>query len=97
MTEYSRSRRQVILNSAAWIGGIAAIAVASRRASAAMQQVDVPAQSPLGIAIANRCKVSSADHDAIKARLMAELAADPSLTTLSEQCPICGCPIIVSR
>jgi hypothetical protein len=97
MTEFSSSRRRLIFNSAALIGGVAAVAAATRSAAAAMQQVDVPAQSPLGIAIANRCKVSSADHDAIRGRLMAELAANPSLSTLSEQCPICGCPIIVSR
>ncbi len=96
MTEFSTSRRHLLFNSAAWIGGIAALA-ATRPAGAAMQQVDVRQKSPLGVAIANRCKVSSADHDAIRARLMAELAANLSLGTLSEQCPICGCPIIVSR
>ena len=97
MTEFSPSRRRLIFNSAAWVGGITAVAALARPAGAAMQEVDVPAQSPLGVAIANRCKVSSADHDAIRAQLKAELAANPSLTTLSEQCPICGCPIIVSR
>lgn len=97
MNKFSPSRRKLIFNSAAWIGGIAAVAAASKPAGAAMQQVDVPAQSPLGIAIANRCKVLSADHDTIRARLMAELAANPSLRTLSEECPICGCPVVVSR
>lgn len=95
MSEF-RTRRQLFLGSAAWIGGLAAFA-AARPAGAAMQQVEVPATSKLGIAIANRCKVSSADHDAIKAELAARLAADPSLVSLSEQCPICGCPIVVSR
>ncbi len=97
MTEFCKSRRQLIFNSAVWIGGVAAIAAAPKSAGAAMQQVEVPAASELGIAIANRCKVSSSDHDAIKAQLAARLAANPSLVSLSEQCPICGCPIVVSR
>ena len=95
MTE-PKTRRQVLLSTAAWVGGIA-VAVAAKPAGAAMQSVEVRPTSPLGIAIANRCKVSSTDHDAIKARLMAELAANPSLVTLSERCPICGCPVVASR
>jgi hypothetical protein len=95
MTE-AKTRRQLLLGSAAWVGGIAALTVA-KPAGAAMQEVEVRAASPLGAAIANRCNVSSADHDAIKAQLTKELAANPSLGTLSERCPLCGCPIIVSR
>ncbi|HEY7990017.1 MAG TPA: hypothetical protein VID77_01395 [Stellaceae bacterium] len=91
-----RTRRQLLLGSVAWIGGLAAVA-ASLPAGAAMQQVKVPPTSDLGIAIANRCKVSSADHDAIKAQLAARLAANPMLGSLSEKCPLCGCPIVVSR
>jgi hypothetical protein len=96
MSEFSKTRRQLLRSSAAWVGGLAALATA-RPAGAAMQQVGVSAQSPLGIAIVNRCKVQSADHDAIRARLMAELAAEPSLGTLTERCPLCGCPVTVSR
>jgi hypothetical protein len=96
MPEFSKTRRQLIFNSAAWIGGIAAVA-AAKPAGAAMQQVEVPPASPLGVAIANRCKVSSAEHDSIRAQLTAQLDANPSLGTLSERCPLCGCPIIVSR
>jgi hypothetical protein len=92
----AKTRRQLLLGTAAWVGGIAAIA-AARPAGAAMQSMEVRPSSPLGVAIANRCKVSSADHDPIKARLLTELAANPSLDTLSERCPICGCPVIVSR
>jgi hypothetical protein len=96
MTDFSTTRRQLILNSAAWIGGIAALA-ATKPAGAAMQQVEVRPTSPLGIAIVNRCKVSSAEHSALRAELMTQLAANPSLGTLSERCPICGCPVVVSR
>lgn len=95
MTE-AKTRRQLLLGSAAWVGGITALA-ASRPAGAAMQEVEVRPTSGLGAAIANRCNVSSADHDAIKAQLAKQLAANPSLGTLSEKCPLCGCPIIVSR
>ena len=90
------TRRQLLRGSIGWIGGVAVLA-AAKPAGAAMQQVEVRPQSPLGTAIANRCKVASPDHDAIRARLMALLAANPSLGTLSEQCPICGCPIVVNR
>jgi hypothetical protein len=96
MRDFSKTRRQLLRSSAAWVGGLAALA-AARPAGAAMQQVKVPAQSPLGFAIANRCKVQSADHDAIRARLTVELAADQSLGTLTERCPLCGCPVTVSR
>lgn len=96
MSEISKTRRQLLRSSAAWVGGLAALA-AAKPAGAAMQQVEVPAQSPLGIAIANRCKAQSADHGAIRARLLAELAADPGRRSLTEQCPLCGCPVTVSR
>ena len=96
MADFSKTRRQLILNTAALVGGFAAVA-AARPAGAAMEQVEVRPTSPLGIAIANRCKVSSGEHDAIKARLMAMLAANPSLGALRERCPICGCPIVASR
>jgi hypothetical protein len=91
-----KTRRQLLRSSVGWIGG-ATVLVAATSAGAAMQSVKVRPQSPLGIAIANRCKVASPDHDAIRARLTALLAANPSLGTLSEQCPICGCPIVVNR
>jgi hypothetical protein len=96
MTESAKSRRELLLGTAAWVGGIAALA-AAKPAGAAMQRYDVSPKSPLGIAVANRCIVSSSEHDAIKSQLLAQLAANPLLQTLTERCPICGCPIIVSR
>lgn len=96
MSEISKTRRDMLRRSAAWLGGVAAL-TAVRPAGAAMQQTEVPALSPLGIAIINRCKAQSADHDTIRERLMAELASDPSLRSLTEQCPLCGCPVTVSR
>jgi hypothetical protein len=96
MTESSKSRRELLLGTAAWVGGIAALA-AAKPAAATMQRYDVKPTSPLGIAIANRCKLAADDHADIKAQLMAELAGNPSLQSLTERCPICGCPIVVSR
>jgi hypothetical protein len=93
MAEFSR--RNLLSNAAAWAGGIAALA-AAKPGAAAMQRVDVNPQSPLGIAILNRCGPDSAHAD-IKARLQARLAADASLQTLTETCPICGCSVTVSR
>ena len=95
MMKFSESRGRLTFHSAGWIGRVAALAASP--AGAAMQQVEVPAQSPLGIAIANRCKAQSADHGAILARLLAELATEPSRGILTECCPLCGCPVTVSR
>ncbi|HEX4113313.1 MAG TPA: hypothetical protein VH020_12330 [Stellaceae bacterium] len=96
MTEFSKARRQLMLGTAAWVGGIAGMA-AAKPAGAAMQAVELKPTSPLGAAVANRCKLAADDHADIRAQLMAELAADPALKSLTERCPICGCPIIVSR
>jgi hypothetical protein len=95
MSEFSRARRRLLLSTAAWVGGVAALG-ATRPAGAAMQAEPLSPQSNLGLAVANRCGPSS-DHAALKAQLEAELAANPSLATLTAKCPICGCPVVVSR
>jgi hypothetical protein len=63
-----------------------------------VQQVN-PA-SPLGLDLANRCSVSN-EHATIAALLEAKLAARtaPAGATLYETalCPVCGCPITVTR
>jgi hypothetical protein len=94
MSDFSRERRLLLLGGVAWVGGLAA--VSARPAGAAMQQVEIPRGSPFGAAIANRCS-ADAEHADIAARLRAELAADPSLKSASAECPICGCPVVVSR
>jgi len=91
-----KTRRQLLRGSLGWVGA-AAVLMAARPSGAAMRRVEVQPQSPLGVAIAKRCKVSSPDHDAIRAQLKGLLAANPSLGALSEKCPICGCPIVVTR
>jgi hypothetical protein len=94
MSEVMHERRRLLLSTAAWVGGLAAVAAA--RSARAFQVEEMPPTSAMGRAYANRCGGSS-EHAALIARLQALLADDPSARSMSETCPICGCPIIVSR
>jgi hypothetical protein len=94
MSEVMHERRRLLLSTAAWVGGLAAVA-AARPARAFQVEVMDPG-SAVGRAYANRCGGSS-EHAALIARLQTLLTNDPSAQSLSETCPICGCPIIVSR
>lgn len=91
----SISRRLLLGTS---LGGAAACVVA--RPAHALTTETIEPGSAVGLAYANRCTPDSA-HAAIEAELNARLAvqAAPSGTTISasEVCPICGCPISVSR
>ena len=94
MSEIMHQRRRLLLSSAAWVGGLAA--VAASRPARAFQVEEMPPTSAVGRDYANRCG-GSAEHAALIARLEALLANDPSVQSMSETCPICRCPIIVSR
>jgi len=94
MSEVMHERRRLLLSTAAWVGGLAA--VAATRPARAFQVEEMPPTSAVGRAYANRCG-GSAEHAALIARLEALLANDPTARSMSETCPICGCPIIVSR
>ena len=94
MSEVMHERRRLLLSTAAWVGGLAAIAAA--RPARAFQVEEMPPTSAVGRAYANRCGGSS-EHAALIARLETLLANDPSVPSISETCPICGCPIIVNR
>jgi hypothetical protein len=94
MSEVMHERRRLLLSSAAWVAGLAA--VAATRSAHAFQVEEMPPTSAIGRAYANRCGGSS-EHAALIARLETLLASDPSARSMSETCPICGCPIIVSR
>jgi hypothetical protein len=94
MSEITHERRGLLLSAAAWVGGLAAFA--ATRPARAFQVEEMPPTSAIGRAYANRCGGSS-EHAALIARLQALLAKDPSAQSMSETCPICGCPIIVSR
>jgi hypothetical protein len=94
MTGVVHQRRRMLLSSAAWAGSLAVVAVT--RPARAFQVEVTPPTSAVGRAYANRCG-GSAGHAALIARLEALLANDPSARSMSETCPICGCPVIVNR
>ena len=94
MSEVVHERRRLLLSTDAWVGGLAA--VAATRSARAFQVEEMPPTSAIGRAYAGRCGGSS-EHAALITRLQALLADDPSTRSISETCPICGCPIIVSR
>ena len=87
-------RRRLLRSAAACVG--AAAAFAATRSAGAWQVEQIAPESPLGTALANRC-VRSSDHAALVAQLQAQLAKEPSASSLTATCPICGCPVIVSR
>jgi hypothetical protein len=94
MSEITHERRGLLLSTAAWVGGLPA--AAATRPARGFQVEEMPPTSAIGRAYANRCGGSS-EHAALIARLQALLANDPAARSMSETCPICGCPIIVSR
>jgi hypothetical protein len=94
MGDFVQDRRRLLRSTAAWfLGGVALTAT---RSAKAWETKSLSATSPLGIAVANRCG-GPTDHAWLVAQLKAQLAEDPSLETLSAICPLCGCPVIVSR
>lgn len=95
MAEFKPDRRQLLLSTAAWIGGLATVVAAAAPARAFEEQT-LAAKSPLGLAVANRCSLASG-HAALAAQLRTELAQNPALTSLSATCPLCGCPVVVTR
>jgi hypothetical protein len=94
VTHFDRNRRRVLLSTVAWVGGFAVLAGA--RPAKAWQEQKLSLKSPLGLAYADHCNAAP-DHAALAAALQARLADDPSLTSLSATCPLCGCPVIVNR
>ena len=94
MSEIMHERRRLLLSTAAWVGGLAGVAVT--RSARAFQVEEMPPTSAIGRVYAGRCDGSS-EHAALITRLQALLANDPSARSMSETCPICGWPVIVSR
>ena len=93
-SDVARARRHLLRSAAAWVG--AAATFAATRSAGAWQIEEIAPESPLGVALANRCG-GPADHAALVAQLQAQLAKEPSVSSLTATCPICGCPVIVSR
>ncbi len=68
----------------------------------AMSQQTIGAGSELGIAYANRCSVATdSNHAGLVGDLQAVLAqrsgAKGEVLTQTAYCPICGCPVTVTR
>jgi len=93
------NRRAFLLGTAAALGGGGA-ALALMRSASALSIEKISAQSPLGVAFSNRCQ-PDAEHERIRKLLEEQLSRESGApgTTLTAQefCPLCGCPIIVSR
>jgi hypothetical protein len=94
MTNLERDRRRLLLSTVAWVAGITAVAT-TRRANA-FQTQEMPASSKLGIAFSQRCGTQS-QHATLIAKLQSMLAQDSSRQSMTATCPICGCPVTVSR
>jgi len=94
MREITHARRRLLLSTAAWAGGLAGAAAV--RPARAFQVEEMTPTGAVGRAYSQRCGGAS-EHASLIARLQAQLADDPSATTMTATCPLCGCPIVVSR
>jgi hypothetical protein len=94
MSEITHARRRLLLSTAAWAGGLAAAAAV--RPARAFQVEEMTPMGAVGRAYAQRCGGAS-EHATLVARLQAQLADDPSAATMTATCPLCGCPVVVSR
>jgi hypothetical protein len=90
MSEIIHERRRLLLSTAAWVGGLAA--VAANRLARAFQVEEMPPTGAVGRAYANRCSSGSPEHEALIARLQALLANDPSAASMTATCPILRLP-----
>jgi hypothetical protein len=97
MTTAPKSRRDLLVTTAIWAGGALATALLfSARRAGAFEIYEAPATSGLGLAYTNRCGPAS-EHSAMTMRMKGELARDSAAPSMTEQCPICGCPVTVWR
>jgi hypothetical protein len=94
MEKVDRSRRRLLQASASLFGGSAALAFTS--SARAWEEVPMQPGSAAAQDYAQRCG-GLGEHAALTRKLQLALAQNPSLASLSEVCPICGCPVIVSR
>ncbi|HTZ77810.1 MAG TPA: hypothetical protein VMC10_07875 [Stellaceae bacterium] len=97
MADFSQARRQLLLGTAKWVAGAGAVAAmgVSRPAEALQSYVANPG-SAVGILYSDRCGPGN-EHAALVAELERKLQIDPSLSPLTAMCPICGCPVTVTR
>jgi hypothetical protein len=88
-----QSRRKLLQATAVLFGGGT---VLSFGPAEALQPVEIDPASPLAQEYNARCGGDS-QHAALQADLRTALLKDRSRKSLSAPCPICGCPISVSR
>ena len=97
MREFSKDRRQLLLSTAAFVGGAAAFAVlGGTRPARAWTVYETPTNRGIGLAYANRCGGSD-EHAALIAQLQDKLASDPTAKSETANCQLCGCTVTVSR
>jgi hypothetical protein len=94
MSEITHARRRLLLSTVAWAGGLAA--AAAIRPARAFRVEEMTPTGAVGRAYAQRCGGAS-EHATLVARLQVQLADDPSATTMTATCPLCGCPVVVNR
>jgi len=94
MTEFSQARRRILRNAAACLGGIAGLVAV--KPARAFETYTVGRNSALGLSYSNHCGPTS-EHAGLVAQLQAQLQSDPAAATITQTCPICGCPVTVSR
>jgi hypothetical protein len=94
MREISPERRRLLINVALWLGGASMLVLA--RSANAFQTQSISPGSSTGLAYSNRCG-GSAEHASLVSQLRGQLADNPSSPSVTATCPICGCPVTVSR
>jgi hypothetical protein len=95
MPERTIGRHGFLLLGAASGTGLAALLGATNR-SKAFEQAELGTNSGVALAYATRCSGAS-EHAVIISNLRARLAADSSADSQTQICPICDCPVTVSR
>ena len=97
MADFSETRRRLLLGTAKWVGGFASVATvgAAGPAQAFKSYVANPC-SGVGLLYADRCGPTS-EHAQLIAELQCKLESDPSVPSMTVMCPLCGCPVTVTR
>ncbi len=94
MSEISQERRRLLINLAMGLGGASLLVLA--RSANAFEMQSISPGSGIGLAYSNRCG-GSAEHAGLTSQLRGQLANNPSSSSMTATCPICGCPVTVSR
>jgi hypothetical protein len=97
MAKFAQTRRQLLLGTAKWVGGFASVAAVgvAGPAQAFRSYVANPA-SGVGLLYSDRCGPGS-EHAQLISELQGKLESDPSAPSLTVMCPLCGCPVTVTR